>query len=306
MCLIVSAAYLPWYSNLLYDFNREPIIIQREAPASIARIIFDIFRITFSDFHFTWNPILTVLYIPLIIIGLLRLKSKFLQHSDYLPIYLILIFFIPFIFLYFILSTDRARYYAPFMFPLLILLALGIQNLSIKGVAGKLFVLSLAVFIISNNVMDFADFFNWPCDENWKEAARLIKQTTGYHSNSNVFIFQTKYNPPVFAYYFWGPEKAVHFIDNISTEETYEKDIQATGIKEKIYFIKDMKGKQFFDKLSSLPDSSWVWILRYHDRFFSNDFRVENKNRYFFHKIPLNKELEPIDLYLLKRIVKRY
>jgi len=304
MFLIVAIAYLPWYSNLFYDFRREPIIIEREHNVTVSRIIFDIFRITFSDFHFIWSPMLTIIYIPFIIRGIVKLRGKFSHELRHLPAYLILIFIIPFIFLYLVIFTDRERYYAAFMFPLLILLSLGIQDLHIKGIIGKLFVLSIGVFIISNNVLDFADFFNSPSDEKWKQASGIIKQIKAHSDSADILIFQTKYNPPVFAYYFWGPETAAHFIQTVATGEINDKAIREANIKEKIYLIGEMKGKQFFEKLASLPDDSFIWLFRYHDIYFANDFRVENQNRYFFHKIQLNKALEPIDVYLLRRIIR--
>lgn len=302
MCFIIGVSYLPWYSNLIYDFNREPIIIYRAIPITIKKAISDFFRILFSDFHFEWSPILSVIYLPFIIRGLFRLRGKFLNEFKYVSNYLILIIFIPFIFIFLIMAADRTRYYAPFMFPLLILLAFGFQGLNIKAILMKFLFLAITIFIISNNIMDLADFYNIPNDEEWKQAAALIKRTPDYRGKENVFVFQTRYNPPVFSYYYWEPKAASHFIPNIATKDVYDNDLRTIGAKDKLFVIEDMKGRDFFAKLASFPKDSWIWIFRYHDRYFPRDFKTENENRYFFHQIKLNKELSPIDLFLLKRV----
>jgi hypothetical protein len=119
-----------------------------------------------------------------------------------------------------------------------------------------------------------------------------------------VFVFQTRYNPPVFAYYFWQNKLATLFANNISTYEGYERDLSSLGIKHKIYIIEDenISGDYFFEKISSFPEDAWIWVFRYHDLFFSNNFRARNQGRYFFHQIILNKEIPQIDFYLLKKI----
>lgn len=302
MCIIINTAYLSWYENLFYDFKREPIVTNRTYPDSITRAIFNILRIIFFDFHFEWYPMLTILYLPFLIRGIKRLKRKFPYEFRHFPLYLILIFIIPFIFLFSVVSSDRIRYYAPFMFPLLILLAYGIQDLNFQGKLRRLGYFSLFTLIISNNIMDFFDFYHYNMNEEWKQAAQLIKQIPDYQNKKNVFIFQTRYNPPVFSYYYWNNRIAAHFIDNISTKDTYENDLSVVNVKDKIYVIEDMKGKDFFKKLASFSDSAWIWIFRYHDRFFPDDFRFENENRYFFHRIKFDKEIPLIDIFLLKRI----
>jgi uncharacterized membrane protein len=266
MCVLVGVAYLPWYPNLFFDLKREPVIIDKNPLVSISRTIFDFLRIMFSDFHFSWSPILTILYIPFIIRGVIRLKKAFLNYSKNLVLYLILIFIFPLVFLYFFISTDRARYYAPFMFPLFILLAYGLLGFSMRSAARKFLLFCITVFIISNNIMDFADFYNSPEDEEWRQAVTLIKQIPDYRDKNNIFILQTKYNPPVFSYYYWGPQVASRLIDNIAEKDNYEKNLSLVIAKEKLLVIEYMKGKKFFKQLTSLPDSSWIWIFRYQDR----------------------------------------
>lgn len=303
MCLILNTAYLPWYKNFLYDINREPVIAERISQIFGIRSIFTFLRILFADFHFEWFPILTILYIPFIIRGIVRLKRNFSKTFSNLQSYLMLIFVIPFCLLYFTISSDRIRYYAPFMFPLLILLAHGFQDLNIKGRIKKLFFICIFSLIIINNAMDFREFYRYGTTEEWEEAVGLIKQTPGYRNRENIFIFQTRYNPPVFSYYYWGNAQASHFLDNIVTREDYDKDISNLGIKEKIYVMEYMKGKKFFSKLASFSDDAWIWIFRYHDRFFYDDFQFQNKNRYFFHRIKFKKEIPAIDVFLVKKIL---
>jgi uncharacterized membrane protein len=303
MCLILNTAYLPWYQNFLYDINREPVITERISQIFGTKSIYAFLKILFSDFHFEWFPILTILYIPFIIRGIARLKRNFSRNFDSLSVYLVTVFGISFCVLYFITSSDRIRYYAPFMFPLLILLAYGMQGLNIKGRIKSLFFLSILSLIIINNVMDLRDFYKYGTTEEWKEAVELIKQTPGYKNKKNIFIFQTRYNPPVFSYYYWSNAQASHFVNNIVTREDYEKDIANLGVKEKIYVIEYMKGKKFFSKIDSFPDDAWIWIFRYHDRFFYDDFQFQNQNRYFFHRIKFKKEIPAIDVFLVKRIL---
>jgi hypothetical protein len=150
--------------------------------------------------------------------------------------------------------------------------------------------------------MDFADFYNSPEDEEWRQAVTLIKQIPDYRDKNNIFILQTKYNPPVFSYYYWGPQVASRLIDNIAEKDNYEKNLSLVIAKEKLLVIEYMKGKKFFKQLTSLPDSSWIWIFRYHDIHFPKDFNTENEGRFFFHRVKLNKDLTPMDLFLLKRV----
>ncbi len=302
VCVFAGLAYLPWISNLLFDLNREPIITDKPPVVSAARVIFDILRIMFSDFHFIWSPILTVIYIPFIIMGIMKLKKRSCGYSQHASTYLILILVIPFIFLYFYLFTDRARYYVPFTFPLFLLLAYGILRFDTRTLIRKVLLACVSIFIISNNFMDFADFYRTPSDEEWKQAVALIKQIPDYRAKINVFVLETRYNPPVFSYYYWGPKTAASFIDHIANKDNYGDISSVIGAKDKLLVIEDMGGNGFFAKLASLPEDSWIWIFRYHDSYFSRDFKIENENRYFFHQIKLNKELSPIDLFLLKRV----
>jgi len=188
------------------------------------------------------------------------------------------------------------------MFPLLILLAIGISNLRAGNLKGRVLILSLWVLIFSNNIIDFSDFFANNLSEEWKEAAVLIKKLSEYKGKEDVFIFQTRYNPPVFSYYRWGPKAAALFVDNIATGQLYDDDASKAKIREKIFVIKDMKGQKFFSQLDSFPESNWIWIFRYHDRIFADEFRIENENRYVFHQVKLNNEHPSIDLYLLRKI----
>ncbi len=302
MCIFVGLAYLPWYSNLFYDLSREPTIIDKAPLVSTPRLIFDVLRLMFSDFHFIWSPLLAILYLPFIIRGIVRAKRDNAAGSNHIFLYMVLIFAIPFVFLYGFIYTDRMRYYAPFMFPILIFLAYGFLDLNTRGIARKTFLFAVCFFIVINNFMDFGDFYNIPADEEWKQAAALIKKIPDYRNKSNVFIFQTTYNPPVFSYYYWNPNVASSFIKDVGQKNNYAKNLSKIGAKEQVFVITDMKGKIFFDQLAELPEDAWIWIFRYHDLFFHKDFKTENQGRYFFHQIKLNRELTPIDLFLLKKV----
>ena len=116
---------------------------------------------------------------------------------------------------------------------------------------------------------------------------------------------QTKHNPPVFAYYYWDKKTAASFIDNITTLESYEKDISTINTKHKVYLLDaNPRDKDFIEKLALFPDNTWIWIFRYHDYFSPLYIRLGSDGRYFFHQITLNKELPQIDFFLLKKIRK--
>ena len=304
MCLVTGIVYLPWYSNFFYDIKREPILLPRMGYSDIfdaCKSLFSIIMVLFFDFHFRWEPVLSIFYIPLIIRGCIRLKKEGAGGFKHLLPYLIAIFALPFILVYSFTQSDRIRYYAIFYFPFSILLALGIQKLKMQGIR-KFIYFPMFVFIACFNVLDFYDFLNCPLYENWRQAAQYIKDIPDYQNKEMVFVFQTKYNPPVFAYYFWQNKLSGLFVKNIATYENYENSISALGTKHKVCIIEEAGGKEFFDKIASFPDDAWIWVFRYHDTFFSSNFRALNNGRYFYHRIVLNNEIPQIDLYLLKKI----
>ncbi len=296
----VFITYVPWYDNLFYDINREPAL-NKEIPhfGWGAKIHMSTIAL-FSDFHCPWQPFLTIIYLPFVFAGykkLLANKSTFARH---LPLYLVLTLSIPFIIIYSFTPINRQRYFAPFSFPLIMLLALGISSIGLKRFKKILFILLLSS-ICAVNLMDFYDFFHAPLNENWKKAALYIKQVPDYQNKEMVFAFQTLYNPPVFAYYYWGKDAAGLFINNISSRQDYKKVISKLDPKHKVYFWKGINAKSVFEKLSPLPDNAWVWIFMYHNKQFPSDFLALNKNRYSFQQIILNPELPQIDFYLLKK-----
>lgn len=301
MFILVYFACIPWYINLLYDFNREPLFTQKFAYQNIWSKLFGIIIVLFSDFHIRWDPALTLFYLPLITIGCVKLIKEKANHFRYRFLYLTLIFIIPFVIIYSFTSSDRMRYYVPFSFPLLILLAFGIQKLNTQKLK-KFLLFPMVVCITTLNFMDFYDFLHNPLNENWKQAAQYIKEIPDYQNKEMIFIFQTRYNPPVFVYYYWGNDTAGYFINNVANYGSYEKDLSTIKTKHKIYLISDMGDEEFFEKLNSFPDDAWIWIFRYHDIYFSPDFRIINNGRYFFHQIILNKEIPQIDFYLIKKI----
>jgi len=302
MCLWAFFAYGPWYSNFFYDINREPLMTIRLHPIEIGLQLFSIILVLFSDFHIKWEPLLTILYLPLIVMGWIKLSKEKNNHFRYRLLYLVLIFTTPFLIIYSVTSSDRIRYYAPFSFPLLILLALGIQKINTQKLK-KFLLLPMVVFIVVFNFIDFCDFFRNPLNENWKQAAQYIKQIPDYKNEEMVFVFQTKHNPPVFAYYYWGNKIARSFIDNIVNYENYDKDLSAIETKHKVYLISDdIREEEFIERLDSFPDNAWIWVFRYHDLLSPFYFRIQNNGRYFFHEIILNKEMPQIDFCLLKKI----
>jgi len=231
------------------------------------------------------------------------MKEKSLNETCYVRSQLLSIFIFPFILFFFLMGTDRIRYFSPFMFPLLIILAYGFCGFDPKKAAGKLAFIVLTAFIVSTNLVDLSDSFLQPTDERWKQAASLIKKVAHYRrDNKDVLVFQTRYNPSVFAYYYWGPDTAGHFIPQISTKAGYDEVLAGMGAAEKITVVKAMPGKLFFERLAGFPDDSRFWVFRYHDPRFLPIFRKENKGRYILKFIRLNRAFPPVDLFLLERI----
>ncbi len=304
VCIWVIFAYIPWYPNLFHDINREPLMNIKIYYSGLGLQLYSIATLLFADFHIEWDPLLTLLYIPLLVIGWIKLNKAGTTKFRHLPLCLALIFLLPFITIYSITLSDRLRYYTPFSFPLFMLLALGIQQINQRKF-GRVILLPILVFAATFNIIDFYDFFHNPLHENWKQATQYIKQIPDYENKEMAFVFQTKYNPPVFAYYYWDKKTAASFIDNIANLESYEKDLSAVGAKHKIYLITDDPRKEsFLERLDLFPEDTWIWIFRYHDYLSPLYIRLRNNGRYFFHQIPFNPEMPQIDLFLLKKIKK--
>lgn len=301
MCAWMYFAYIPWYSNLFYDLSKEPLMQQKIYYPNIWYQVLSIVVAVLSDFHFKWSPMLTIFYLPLLIYGFIKFTKQKTKSSNILFVCLISIPIIPSVLIYCFTHADRIRYYAPFSFPLLMFLAYGIKQVLAKNYK-KIILIPVVLSIATFNFMDFSDFFRYPLYENWKLAAKYIKEIPDYQNKNMVFVFQTRYNPAVFAYYYWNDTIASRLVDNIDTYEVYEEDLAPAKTRHKIYLISIMKDRDFLRKLDSLPEDAWIWVLRYHDIFFPSEFRILNNGRYFFHQIVLNKELPQIDFFLLKRI----
>lgn len=304
MCLWVAFAYGPWYANLIYDIRREPLMsIKIYYPQLYLRIL-SIISVFFTDFHFRWEPVLTLIYIPFIVRGWLRLYRQRDNYARYLFLLPFIVYCLTFSIIYSFTLSDRIRYYAAFSFPLFILLAVGMRNINTRGIR-KIFLLLIFSFISVFNFTDFREFLTYSLNEDWKLAAQYVKQISDYKNKNMVFVFQTKYNPPVFAYYYWDTKVADTFINNIPDFQNYEGDLSAVNTKHRIYLIsEEANDKRFFEKIGLFPDDTWIWLFRYHDPLASFYLRIYNEDKYFLHQFPLNPELQQIDLYLLKKIKK--
>lgn len=291
--------YIPWYSNLFYDIQREPVINSKVTYYDSASLFFSMGIALLSDLHIKWNIALPILYLPFILTGIIKSLKKKSEYSKY-RLQLLLIMIIPFLIIFFLSNADRERYYVPFLFPLLLFLSFGI--ISIKSRQIKKFILfpSLICMAIFNFV-DFYEFFHNPLNENWKLAVKYIKEVPDYKNKEMVFIFQTKYNPSVFAYYYWGKDMASSFVENMTNYEGYNKKLSQVKSKDKIFLINNMED-DLFKKIDSLPDNAWLWIFRYHYIYFPLYMELQSNGNYFLHQIILNKELPQIDFYLLRKI----
>jgi 4-amino-4-deoxy-L-arabinose transferase-like glycosyltransferase len=302
VCFWVCFAYSPWYANLLYHIGREPVMYIKPYYSDLGLRLFSLFLLLFSDFHIEWDPLLTLIYLPLFIIGWLTLNKAERAKFKYLPLCLALLFFIPFITIYLVTLSDKACYYVPFSFPLFILLAFGIQQIYQRK-RGRMFLFPIAAFILTFNFFDFSASFRNPLHEDWKKAVQYIKKIPNYKNEEMVFVFQIRHHPPVFAYYYWGEKTASSFINNIAYLESQEENLSLIDAKHKIYLISnDPREEKFFQHLSLLPDNAWIWLFRYHASLAPLYMRLKNNGRYFLHQIPLNQEMPQIDLFLLKKI----
>lgn len=296
--------FAPWLPNLLYDIGREPAVFHRVVTFDIKRVLYDAYMLVFFDFHVRWEPILAFLYIPFIIRGWRRMRALDAQQGDCRAVMLACIILVSFAAIYALTLSGRPRYYCPYYFPLSLFLAVGVQGIRREGVKSVLYPGACAAIAFCN-ITDFHDFFRRPLYENWRLSAQIVKSIPGYRSREMVFLFQTRYNPPVFAWYFWDMRLSAAFADKISTREGYEKDLMERGIsRHKVYFINDeaMKAADFPERLSVFPADAWIWIFRYHQRYAYQQLHIQTRGKYLIHQIKLNEEIPQIDLFLLKRI----
>ena len=303
MGLCAGVTFAPWYRNFLYDYNREPVIVYRQFFINLHRNIIDFLKLLFYDFHFRWEPVLTLIYLPFIVRGCKRLRKIQPGEFRFGLFFLLSIYLVPLILIYSFTLTARIRFYCVFYFPLYILLALGIRNLKIQGFRVWLY-FCIFITVAFFNFIDFYDFLRGPLNENWKLAAKCIKKIPGYQNKNMVFLFPTRYNAPVFAYYFWDNKLSRFFADNITSYVDYEKDLNSLRIKHKIYITgnTDTLSELFLEKISVFPKDAWIWAFRYQDSLFERNIRLKNKGRYFIRKTALNKEIPQIDMYLIKKI----
>ncbi len=301
VCFWAFFAYSPWYANLLYHIGREPVMYIKPYYSGLGLRLYSLVMLLFSDFHIEWDPLLTLLYVPMLFIGWLKLNKTGSAKSWHLPLSLALIFLIPFVTIYSVTLSDKACYYVPFSFPLFILLAFGIQQIYQQS-RRKILLLPIAAFAITFNLFDLSASFRNHLHEDWRLAAQYIKKIPNYKNEEMIFVFQIRHHPPVFAYYYWGEKTAASFVDNITDLESYENDLVLMDTEHKIYLISnDPQEEEFFEQLNRFPDNAWIWIFRYHASLSPLYIRLKNNGRYFFHQVPLNQDLPQIDLFLLKK-----
>jgi len=304
MCLWVAFAYGPWYANLLYDIKKEPLLAIKIYDPQLHMRLFAIFITFFADFHIRWEPLLLLFYLPFIVRGWVRLRREKNDDFRYLSLFPFIIYPVTFAIVYSFTLSYRVRYYSTFSFPLFMLLSLGLQKITVRSFK-RILILLVCVLIFVFNFSDFRDFFVYSLNEDWKGAAQYIKQVPGYKNKNTVFLFQTKYNSPVFAYYYWNKRVADAFMNNITDYQNYEDDLLAMNREHGVYLISEqINDKRLFEKIGAFPDDAWIWLFRYHEPNSSFYLYINNRDKYFLHQIPLNPELPQINLFLFKRIKK--
>jgi 4-amino-4-deoxy-L-arabinose transferase-like glycosyltransferase len=309
MCLCVALAYGPWYANLLYDIKKEPLLSIKIPDPQLHMRLFAIFITFFADFHIRWEPLLLLFYLAFIVRGWKRLRREKDENLRYLSLFLFMVYPVTFAVVYWVTLSYRVRYYSTFSFPLFILLSLGMQKITLRPFK-KMLLLLVCLFIFVLNFADFRDFFAYSLNEDWRGAAQYIKRIPGYKNKNMVFLFQTKYNSPVFAYYYWDKRIADAFMNNITDYQNYENDLLAMNSQQlnsqhRVYLISEqINDKRLFEKIGAFADDTWIWLFRYHEPSASFYLQINNKDNYFLHQIPLNPELPQINLFLFKRIKK--
>ena len=299
MCLWVAFAYGPWYANLLYDMKKEPLLNIKMYDPDLFMRLFAIFITFFADFHIRWEPLLLLFYLPFIVRGWVRLHKEKNENFRYLSLFPFIVYPVSFVIIYFLTSSYRVRYYTAFSFPLFILLALGMQKIGLRRFT-RIALLLIYGIIFVLNFSDLRDSFIYNLNEEWKGAAQYIKQIPEYKNKNMVFLFQTKYNPPVFSYYYWNKQVADTYMKNITDYQNYEDSPE-----HKLYLVSEqVNDKRLFEKIDFLPDDAWIWLFRYHEPHAYFFLRINNADKYFLRQIPLNPELPQIDLFLFKRIKK--
>lgn len=308
----VVIAYLPWLPNLLYDVRRGPFLdgIGETVPVEWNTSDYEL-RDLFSVFHAGGYPVLMLGYLPILIRGLMQLRTPAAQVCRYL----IVIAVFPFIAVHCV-SIDRVRYYAPFSCALILILARGARDavgkslsafspvvlrhhLVPKTITRRAFI-AVPVFIVAaSSAVDFAGFFRLDSQEiPWREASDLVRQVPAYPGRKDVFIFQKAFHPPVFAYYYQGEKKAASlaaFLAGANVRRQGDAVIDAGG---GIYICGSIRTQEFHAQLAALPDDVWIWIFGIHDSSASDDVRRMMGGRYFVQQINLGR----MDVFLLKKI----
>ncbi len=299
MSVAVAAAYLPWLKSFLFDLRFSPLIPGDAPYFTPAGMAFDFFRVIFYDFHFAFNPILTLIYVPFLVRGIARIKERTVSSNP--GGYLIATFAVPTVVFFFVMNIDRIRYFTPFMFPLLLILACGFRGLSLGTIVRKVGFVSMVAIIAMNNLLDIREYLHTSFDEQWKEAAEKIKNAPS-PGKDKAIVFQTAFNVPPFVYYYWGPDAARAFVPGHSAKTDYAGILSSLGAKEKIAVVGVYSGEAFLSRLAPFAPGSPVWVFRYHDPRFFPSVMKDNRGRFIIKRIRLSRALSRLDLFFFKRI----
>jgi len=300
MFVCIGFFFMPQLPNLIYDIRREPLLTSTEPYLDPSQRVILFFFFFLYDLHIQWDLLLPLFYLPLLYYGIKTAWTKKDTPVKHTAVILTFIVAFAYVAIYALTHSNRMRYYAPFSFPILLFLAYGIRSVTARKNVKLIVAVWCGIGIF--NTLNFSDFFRNYMQENWKRTASLIKEIPGYRDKDMVFVFPCRYNPPVLAHYLWGDAVARRFVRNISSNDSYEGEMANVSSRHKICVIDSgTTTKDLFKLFETIPDSTLVWVIRYHDRYFPSEFCKLNDGSYYLYRLPLGEGLKPIDVYLVKR-----